>query len=118
MLVTLLGSVMEDREEQALKADLPMLVTLLGIDMEVRLPQSQKAYLPMLVTSFSITIFLYFLSENTKEHYHIHSLAYLSQIWSMCHQQTETNLPPHELQRMRKGLRIEEVNTFSYLFIV
>jgi hypothetical protein len=36
MLVTLLGMVMEVREEQPEKALFPMLVTLLGMVMEVR----------------------------------------------------------------------------------
>ena len=36
MLVTLLGIVMEVREEQREKAPIPMLVTLLGIVTEVR----------------------------------------------------------------------------------
>ena len=50
MLVTLLGMVIEVREEQALKAAFPMLVTLLGIVIEVREEQSRKVSSPMLVT--------------------------------------------------------------------
>ena len=43
MLVTLLGMVMEVREEQHQKASLPMLVTLLGMVTEVREEQFWKA---------------------------------------------------------------------------
>ena len=43
MLVTLLGIVMEVREEQPENAELPILVTLLGIITEVREEQPKKA---------------------------------------------------------------------------
>ena len=50
MLVTLLGIVIEVREEQTQKASCPMLVTPLGIVMEEREEQPEKVASPMLVT--------------------------------------------------------------------
>jgi len=43
MLVTLLGIVIEVKEEQSRKAPTPILVTLLGIVMEVKEEQLAKA---------------------------------------------------------------------------
>ena len=57
MLVTLLGIVTEEREEQPKKALPPMLVTLLGIVIEVRERHFWKAEFPMLVTLFGMTVF-------------------------------------------------------------
>ena len=48
MLVTLLGMVMEAREEQYEKAEFPMLVTLLGMVTEVREEQPLKTLIPIL----------------------------------------------------------------------
>ena len=43
MFVTLLGIVIEVREEQELKADFPMFVMLLGMLIEIREMQYEKA---------------------------------------------------------------------------
>ena len=43
MLVTLLGIVIEVKEEQFKKASSPMLVTLLGIVIEIKEEQPEKA---------------------------------------------------------------------------
>ena len=58
MLVTLLGMVMDFREEQPSKALASMLVTLLGMVMEVKDEQPWKALAPMLVTLLGIVVFL------------------------------------------------------------
>ena len=54
MLVTLDGMVIEARDEQSIKAKLPMLVTPDGMVMEVRDEQPSKALLPRLLTVYKI----------------------------------------------------------------
>ena len=49
MLVTLLGMVMDAKDEHSSKAASPMLVTLLGIVMDVREVQKEKALSPRFV---------------------------------------------------------------------
>ena len=56
MLVTLLGMVIEVKDEQFRKASPPILVTLLGIVMEVKLEHNEKASRPILVTLSGIEI--------------------------------------------------------------
>ena len=62
MLVTLLGIVIEVREEQSAKAPSPMLVTPLGIVIEVREEQAAKAPTPIFVTLLPM------LTEVKEEH--------------------------------------------------
>ena len=50
MLVTLLGIVIEVKEEHPAKAELLMLVTLFGIVREVKEEHPEKALLPIFVT--------------------------------------------------------------------
>ena len=50
MLVTLSGIVMLVKEQQPIKAYIPILVTLLGIITLVKEVQSRNAYFPMVVT--------------------------------------------------------------------
>ena len=56
MLDTLLGMVMEVKQEQPSKALFPILVTLLGMVMEVRLVHPWKALSPILVTLVNVSI--------------------------------------------------------------
>ena len=50
IVVTLLGIVIEVREEQLTKAQSPIVVTLLGMVTEVREEQPEKAHFPIVVT--------------------------------------------------------------------